>query len=147
MAYQDGAEVLQPRVPSFDFPAAFVSPQGPTLLGFELLAIGPTQADQLHSSFGPAGSERITLVGFLSDQRLRLSIDNTLGESGFNKGDSRRRSTRIVASDLFTITKVPSMKHSESSSPPRARRAVASACLMCLTAPERTRCRHRRWHV
>jgi hypothetical protein len=99
MAYQDGAEVLPPRVQSFHFPAAFVSPQGPTVLGFELLAMGPTRADQLHSSFGPAGSERITLVGLLSYQRLRLSIDNTLGESGFNKGDSRRRSTRIVDGD------------------------------------------------
>ena len=91
--------MLQPGVQSIHFPAAFASPQGPTVLGFELLAIGATRADQLHSSFGPAGSARITLVDFRSDQRLRLSIDNTLGESGVNKGDSRRRSTRLVDGD------------------------------------------------
>jgi hypothetical protein len=99
MAYQAAAEVLQPRARSSHFPAAFVSPQGATILGFGLLAIGPMRADQLHSSFGQACIECITVVGSMSDQRLWLSIDNMLGEGSFNKGDFMRPSTRHVDGD------------------------------------------------
>jgi hypothetical protein len=131
------------------------------------------RGDQLNAALGQTCIERITIVSFFLDQMRWSSIDKTLGESGFNKGDFMRRSTRNMNGDRkastvchghglhtfaplglsstsppsFATTKVPSMKHSETSSPPRSRRSVASACRMRSKTPERTHGWIWRWHV
>ena len=141
MADQHASEVLQPGKEPFHFLAAFVPPQGATIVRFGFIALGPMWGKQLNPLRGQARVERVNIVAFIPDQMCWSSINKTRGESWFNKGDFMRRSrlnvdgerkTSAVCNchDLRTLAplglshpeppflatmKVPSMKHAERS--------------------------------
>jgi hypothetical protein len=173
MADQHAADVLPPGEPSLHVPAACVAPQRAAVLRLGSHTVGPRRCDQLDASLGQWLVEWIAIVGCIPDQMRRSSLDTTPGERGFNKGDLMRRSTRHVDGDrktstvchghdlralaplgrsstsapFWATTKVPSMKHSDRSMPPRSRRSVAKAWRIGWNTPECTHCCKRRWHV
>lgn len=129
--------------------------------------------DQLDAPRGEPGIQRIRVVRPVADQPGRERPDEALGERGLDEGDFGGRSAPHVhgerktsavchrhdlgpfpplggadaAPPFFARTKVPSMKHSERSKPPRALRSAATARSTRSRVPERTQSWKRRWQV
>jgi hypothetical protein len=146
VAHQHAPKVLQPGEQPFHFPPAFVASQRASIPGLGRFPLGPMRRNQFHPLFGQVRIERVAIVSFVPDHMFMLSIDNTRGESRFTKGDFVRRSTRNMDGDrkasavyhghdlctfaplgrshpappFFATTRVPSMKHSDRSSPPHS---------------------------
>jgi hypothetical protein len=105
MADQHASEVLQPGKEPLHFPAAFVPPQWPAILRFGFLALGPMGAiSSINPWLGQARAERVAIVGLIPDQMFWSSLNKTLGESWFNKGDFMRRSSLNVDGETKTST-------------------------------------------
>lgn len=146
VSHYDPSEVMQPSKQSFYFPASFVAPPSPAVLGFGLLAITAMRRDHLNALVGPSRIQSIRVLGPIPNEPLGSGLDPSVFKGGFYEGDFVRRSTLGVYGDrktsavchghdlrtfaplgrtdlappFFAATNRPSMKHSLRSSPPRS---------------------------
>ncbi len=172
-ARRDAAEVLQPRVKTFDFPAAAVSAQRPAVLRRGLHAIRLVRCDHLDALCRELTVKRVGVIRAVAYEPSWLRTSETRRKSVSDKGDFMRRSTRRVDGErktmkvchhhefrafaplsrtnsvppFFATMNVPSIKHSVRSSSPRVRRSSAKASSTRLRLPSLTHCWNLRWQV
>ena len=165
--------VLQPTNQSFYLPAALVSAQLPAILRLGLTSVRPMRSNQFYTLRLQRRVKRIGVVRLVPDEALWCGYSESSLQSTLNKGDFMRRSTFNVDGEwkrrrvcnhhdlctlaplglsdaiapFFATTKVPSMKHSRRSMPPRSSKSAAKACSTASSTPERTHAWKRRWHV
>jgi len=152
-ASDDAPEVLQPGEEPFDLPAAAVASQGAGILR-EAAAIATVGRNQFDPSLGgQAAIQGIAILGRLPDQARGVGYGDDGIERRLDERDFMRRSTADGYAERKTSAvcnghdlgpfaplgfpdegapflapaKVPSMKHSERSSWPRASRSRARA--------------------
>src|SRR5713226_31384 len=168
------AEVVQPSEEAFDFPATAVAAQFATVLGDFTVAIVFVRCDEPNAMLFPKMLvERIAIVSAITNHSSGFSSREALLDSGFDELRFMRRSAGDAAGDrktmavcdrhdftafsaasradssapFFAELKLASMKVSDRSSLPRARRSSASACNRCVKVPSRCHCWKRRWQV
>src|SRR5215208_2342713 len=167
------SKVLQPGKQAFHFPTSFVSAQDSTILGSRLLAIGLVRSDHLDALFLQSFIERIAIIGSITDQSFRFFFGESLFHGLFHQLHFMRRSTSNEYGERKTsaichchelctfaplgfshpvapflaVTKLPSMKHSVRSNPPRSLTSRTSARNTCSKTPFSTHSWNRRWHV
>jgi hypothetical protein len=170
---QNSTEILQPREQPLYFPTPFVATKFSAVLRFRALAIRFMRRDQLGFKLGEAFIERITVVSLVADQSSRSFVGKTRTESLFDKSDFMRRSRFRVNGErktsaichchefrafaplglshseapFFATINVPSIKHSDKSSPPRECKSSAKASSTRLSVPSLLHCWNRRWQV
>ncbi len=172
-ANQNTAEILQPRKQAFYLPASFVTSQFASVLRFYLLAIGFMRRDQLGFKLCQLFIERIRIISLIADQSDRSLVGKTRKQSLFDKSDFMRRSTFRVDGErktkavchchsrsalpalglshseapFFATINVPSIKHSDKSSPPRECKSSAKVSKTFFNLPFLTHSWKRRWQV
>src|SRR5271157_1017770 len=166
-AGDQSAEVMEPGEEPLDFPAAAVAPQFPAVLGALAPAIVFMGRDELDAMFLPqALVQRIAVVGAVADHAFWFGVREALLDGGFDEFRFMRRSAGDAAGDsktmavcdrhdftafssasradssapFFAELKLASMKVSDRSSLPRARRSSASACSSRVSVPSRCHC-------
>src|ERR1700692_1306419 len=166
-AADQSAEVVKPSEEAFDFPAAAVTAQFTTVLGVlpaAIVLVGRNQQDTV--LFSQALVERIAVVGAVADHSLGFGSRETLFDGGFHEFRFMRRSAGDATGDrktmavcdrhdftafssasradssapFFAELKLASMKVSDRSSLPRARRSSPSACNKRVSVPSRCHC-------
>jgi hypothetical protein len=168
------AEVLKPRKEAFDLPSPLVATQRTTILGDRLASPASVRSNHLHRSFfGEASVQWITVIGFVTNETRGKFIQKTRVQCGVNESHFMRASTgcangeRKTASvckahnlgsfapfglahtiaPFFAGAKVPSMKPSLRSIPPRSRRSSARAVRILAKTPDSVHSWKRRWQV
>jgi len=163
----ESSEVVEPGEEALDFPAAAVATQFAAVLSVLAAAIVLVRRDQPDAMFLPeALIERIAIVGAVADHSFWLGSRETLLDGGFDEFGFMRRSAGDAAGDrktmavcdrhdftafssasradssapFFAELKLASMKVSDRSSLPRARRSSASACNSRVSVPSRCHC-------
>src|SRR5579859_4408536 len=166
-AADQSAEVVEPSEEALDFPAAAITAQLTTVLGALAAAIVLVGCDEPDAVFLPeALVQRIAVVGAVADHSFWFGSCETLLDSGFDELGLMRRSAGDAAGDrktmavcdrhdfaafsaasradssapFFAELKLASMKVSDRSSLPRARRSSASACNDRVSVPSRCHC-------
>jgi hypothetical protein len=161
------AEVVEPGEKAFDFPATAVAAQFATVLRAFLTPIVLVGCDESNAVVLPqALVERIAVVGAITNHSFRCGAGEALLDGGFDKLRFMRRSAGDAAGDrktmavcdrhdftafssasradssapFFAELKLASMKVSDRSSLPRARRSSASACNKRVSVPSRCHC-------
>src|ERR1700733_1627581 len=161
------AKVVQPGEEALDFPASAVATQFATVLSSFTGPIELVRRDQLDAmSLPEALIERIAVVGTVADHSFGFGSRESLCEGGFDEFGFMRRSAGDAAGDrktmavcdrhdftafssasradssapFFAELKLASMKVSDRSSLPRARRSSASACKSRSSVPSRCHC-------
>jgi hypothetical protein len=161
------AEIVKPGEKAFDFPATTVSAQLAPVLGALAVAIVLVGRDEPNVMFLPEVLvERIAVVGAVADQASGFGAREALLDGSFDELRFMRRSAGDAAGDrktmavcdrhdftafsaasradssapFFAELKLASMKVSDRSSLPRARRSSASACSRCVSVPSRCHC-------
>src|SRR5215207_6195295 len=173
MANLNSSKVMQPGKQALHFPPFFVSPQGSTILGGRLFTVGFVRSDQLNALLLQAFIERVTVVGSITDQSLRLLQNKPLVQGLFHQLHFMRRSTSNgygerktsaichchelctfaplgfshSAAPFLAMTKLPSMKHSVRSKPPRSLTSFTRARNISAKTPFLTHSWNRRWQV
>jgi hypothetical protein len=154
-AAHESAEIVEPGKEALDFPAAAVATQFAAVLSALPAAIVLVRRDQSDTMFLPeALIERIAVVGAVTDHSFWFSPRETLLDGGFDEFRFMRRSAGDAAGDrktmavcdrhdftafssasradssapFFAELKLASMKVSDRSSLPRARKSSPSAC-------------------
>jgi len=169
------AEVVKPGKKSLHFPTSFESTERPTILRF-ILRPAALSVWRDHLSAKPLEYlrvEPITVVSFVTDQLFRNIGDEALLQGLGDQLYFSRASTLCAYGDRKTVavrnrhefaalptlcfphaeppffagTKVPSMKHSRRSNPPRSLRSWATAKSTCSSTFERTQFWKRRCTV
>jgi hypothetical protein len=158
---------VEPSKEAFDFPAAAVAAQFAAVLGALEAAIVLAGRDEPNAVFLPQVLiERIAVVGAVADHSFGFGWCEPLLDGGFDELRFMRRSAGDAASDRKTIAvcnrhdftafsaasradssapffaklKLASMKVSDRSSLPRARRSSARACNSRVSVPSRCHC-------
>jgi hypothetical protein len=166
-AADESAEIVEPGKEALDFPAAAVAAQFAAVLSAFPEAIVLVGRDQPDTMFLPeALIERIAVVGAVADHSSRLGSGETLRDGGFDEFRFMRRSAGDAAGDrktmavcdrhdftafssasradssapFFAELKLASMKVSDRSSLPRARKSSASTCKSRVSVPSRCHC-------
>jgi hypothetical protein len=166
-AIDESAEVMEPGEEAFDFPAAAVAAQFAAVLSALATPIVLVRRNQPDTMFLPeALIERIAVVGAVADHSFWFGPRETLLNGGFDEFRFMRRSAGDAAGDrktmavcdrhdftafssasradssapFFAELKLASMKVSDRSSLPRARRSSASACKSRVSVPSRCHC-------
>src|ERR1700730_2660866 len=161
------AEIVEPSEEALDFPTAAVAAQFAAVLGALAATIVFVWRDQPDVMILPeALVQRITVVGTVADHSFWFGSRETLRDGGFDELRFMRRSAGDAAGDrktmavcdrhdftafssasradssapFFAELKLASMKVSDRSSLPRARRSSASACNRCVNVPSRCHC-------
>jgi hypothetical protein len=161
------AKVVQPGEKAFDFPAMAVAAQLATILCAFSAPIVLVRCDESDAMILPqALVERIAVVGAVTNHSLRYGAGEALRNGGFDKLRFMRRSAGDAAGDrkamavcdrhdftafssasradssapFFAELKLASMKVSDRSSLPRARKSSASACNNRVSVPSRCHC-------
>ena len=161
------AEIVEPGEEALDFPAAAVAPQFTAVLGALAAAIVFVRRDEPDAVFLPqAPVQRIAVVGAVADHSLWFGAREALLDGGFDEFRFMRRSAGEAAGDrktmavcdrhdftafssasradssapFFAELKLASMKVSDRSSLPRARKSSASACNSRVSVPSRCHC-------
>jgi hypothetical protein len=100
MSNEQSAELTEPGVGAFNDPPSFVTTQLPTVLVLPQLVVGSVGHDQLDTALAKPFTQRVGVVGAVSDHTLRLlprtsfgTGDFDLGERGFRKRNFSRRGT------------------------------------------------------
>ena len=160
-------EVVQPGEQPLDFPAATITPQFAAVLRAFLAAIVLVGRNESNAVFllQPL-IQRIAVVGAVTDHPFRLGSCEPLLDGSFDELDFMRRSAGDAAGDrktmavcdrhdftafsaasradsrapFFAELKLASIKVSDRSSLPRARRSSASACNNRVSVPSRCHC-------
>ena len=170
----EGSLVLvHPGEQALDFPSAAVTPECAAVLRCRPNAVLAMWGNQFDSLGCQLLIERITVVGTIPHNSLGSSHGDGLSERRFDKGDFMWRSrsrvhgewkTRSVCNDhelrtfaplglsdfsapFFATVKVPSMKHSVRSMPPRSSRSLARASSILRSTPAFTQRLKRRKQV
>jgi hypothetical protein len=167
------SEVMHPGKETFNMPPSAISSQNTAILRGRFPSVLLVRGNKFNALSSKHLIQRITVIGPISDQSLRQSVDKAFFESIADKGDFMRRSRRSVQGDrktraichchelrtlaplglsdseapFFATTKVASIKHSLRSNLPRSRKSVASASRILRNTPECTHSWNRRWQV
>ena len=111
MANDESAELTEPGVGTFDDPASFVTPEFSAVLIAPELAVLAVRNDEVDAALGQPLSQRVRVVGAVSDYAFRLlsrtafgSGDFDFGERGFRKRNFSRRGTFKPNSQRKTAT-------------------------------------------
>ena len=170
---QNPTEILQPRKQALDLPAPFVAPQLSAVLRFWFLTIHFMWCNHLGFELRQLFVERIGIVSLVTDQFFRSLVGKTRKQSFFDKSDFMRRSRFRVDDERKTsaichchefrtfaplglshseapflaTTKVPSIKHSDKSKPPRACKSSTKDSKTRRNVPSLTHSWKRRWQV
>jgi len=170
---QHKTEVLQPRKQAFDLPASFVAAQFSAVLRSSFLSICFMRRDQLGFKCGKLFVQWIRIISFVADQFSRSLIGKARTESLFDKSDFMRRSKFRVDGErktsavchchelrtfaplglshseapFFATMKVPSIKHSDKSKPPRECKSSAKVSRTRRSVPSLLHSWKRRWQV
>ena len=111
MADQQSAELTEPCVGALDDPAAFVSPELPSVLVFSPLVILAVRNDEVDAALLEPFAQRVGVVGAVGDYPFRLRSRTSLGtgdldfgERGFRKRNFSRRGTFKPNSQRKTAT-------------------------------------------
>ena len=173
MTNLNSSKVLQPGKQAFHFPTAFVSSQDTTILGSWLLAIGFVRSDQLNALLLQSFIQWIAVIGSVTNQSFRFFFGKSVVQGLFHQLHFMRRSTANGYGDRKTsaichchelctfaplgfshpsapflaITKLPSMKHSVRSRPPRSLTSFTNARNTSSKTPFSTHSWNRRWQV
>jgi hypothetical protein len=166
-AADQAAEVMKPGEKAFDFPATAVPAQLAPVLGALAVAIVLVGRDEPNTVFLPeAVVERIAVVSAVADQASWFGSREALLDGSFDELRFMRRSAGDAAGDrktmavcdrhdfaafsaasradstapFFAELKLASMKVSDRSSLPRARRSSASPCSSRVSVPSRCHC-------
>jgi hypothetical protein len=161
------AEVVEPGEEALDFPSAAVATQFAAVLSALPAAIVLVRRNQPDTMFLPkALIERIAVVGAVADHSFRFGLCEALLDGGLDEFRFMRRSAGDAAGDrktmavcdrhdftafsaasradssapFFAELKLASMKVSERSSLPRARKSSPSACNRRVSVPSRCHC-------
>ena len=145
VTHHNPPEVLQPRKQAFNFPPSFVTPKFSAVLRLCLFAIRFMRRNQFNIEFLQLRIQRVRIIRFITDYSSRSFIGETTANSFCDKSDFVRRSRASVDGERKTSrvchchelrtfapfglsdckapflaeTNVPSIKHSDKSSPPR----------------------------
>jgi hypothetical protein len=167
------SKILQPGKQAFDFPTSFVSSQDTTILGSRLLAVGFVRSDQLNPLFLETRIQRVTVVGSVTNQSLGHFFGEPFVQGAFDQFHFMRRSTSNgygerktsaichchelctfaplgfshPVAPFLAMTKLPSMKHSVRSRPPRSLTSRTSTRRTSSNTPFSTHSWKRRWQV
>lgn len=165
-ARDQSAEVVKPGKEAFDFPASAVAPQFTTVLGGSAAIVFMGRDEPNVVLLSEALVERIAIVSPVTDHSLGLGSREALRDGGFDEFRFMRRSAGDAAGDrktmavcdrhdftafssasradssapFFAELKLASMKVSDKSSLPRARKSSASACKSRVSVPSRCHC-------
>lgn len=171
-AYQDTPIILQPGKQAFNFPASAITAEFPPVLGL-LFAVQTMRRNQFNALCGQLPIQRVTVIGLIANQTLGIFVRKASLQGWLDQRDFMRcstangygdRKTRAVChchelrtfaplglshplAPFFASTKVPSMKHSLTSRPPRSFRSCARVCKIFSNTPDRTHSWKRRWQV
>jgi hypothetical protein len=169
----DAPEVLQPGNQPLDSPAPLVAAQLSSVLRLGFLAVHFMRRNHLDALALQLLIERVTVIGFITNQANGLLNSETRLKSICDKGDFVRRSTCCVGGDrkrsqvchhqefrafaplsltnseapFLAATKVPSIKHSDKSICPRWLKSWARVSKTLRNVPSLTHCPKRRWQV
>lgn len=172
-AGNDPLELIQPCEQPLDLPTAPVTTQGASILRGRALPVAPVRSDQFNTSGSELLIERITVIGAIPNKSLGSSDGEGLIERCLDKSDLMWRSRSRVHGEwktssvcnnhelrtfaplglsdfrppFFATVKVPSMKHSDRSIPPRLSKSWAKASSMCRITPLSTQRENRRKQV
>jgi len=163
----ESAEIVEPRKEALDFPAPAVATQFAAVLGALAATVVLVRRDEPDAVFLPKTLiERIAVVGAVADHSFWFGSRKALLDGGFDELRFMRRSAGDAAGDrktmavcdrhdfaafssasradssapFFAELKLASMKVSDRSSLPRARRSSASACKSRSSVPSRCHC-------
>jgi len=166
-AADQATEVMKPGEKAFDFPATAVPAQLAPVLGALAIAIVLVGRDETNTVVLPeALVERIAVVSAVADQASWFGSREALLEGSFDELRFMRRSAGDATGDrktmavcdrhdftafpatsradssapFFAELKLASMKVSDRSSLPRARRSSARACSSRVSVPSRCHC-------
>ena len=167
-------KILKSGKQSFDLPPATVSSQAWAILGFRFSSVAAVRGNDLNPTHANKPViEPIAVIGLISDEPVRGMHDKAAVDGRINQryfvgrstchvcGDMNTRSVRdchdlgafatLCLADskppFFAGTKVPSIKASRMSMPPRSYMSCASSWAMRWKTPCRTHCWNRRWQV
>jgi len=172
VANGQASELIQPTKEAFDLPASPSASQRPPGLDRRFRPVLFVGSDPRDPSLVKACVKRITVIRLVSDQASGKWMNEAGSQRGFHERDVMWRRRGQVDGDrqtsavchcqdfrpvaplggshpvppFWAITKVPSIKPSERSRPPRSRTSSANAWT-CSSTPERTQCWNRRWQV
>ena len=160
VARDEAPRVLEPGEEALDFPAPFVAPEGPAVLG-QIHPVPPMGRDQFNLERCEGTVERVAVVGGVADDAVRVvsekaGIQGLFDELGFVRrgrgdGNGDRKTSAVcqghdlgalaalrladVAPLFLALANEPSMNVSLRSRPPRAWRSRANACSTRLSVP------------
>jgi len=167
-------EVLKPGEEPFDFPSAFIPAKRSSILRALSSALSAVWSNQFNAAFTQKPFiQWIAVVCLIANHSIRrlwgkAAVDGCLnqcyfmGRSALNVSGDRKTSSVCNGHDLgafaalcladsktpfFAGTKVPSMKASRISIPPRSERSSTSSWTMRLKTPDLAHCWKRRWQV
>src|SRR5215217_1251542 len=173
MTNLNSSKVLQPGKQAFDFPTSFISAQDTAILGGRFLAVGFVWRNHLNSLLLQTLIERIAIIGSITDQSFRFFFGESLFQGFFHQlhfmwrstsnGYGERKTSAIChchelctfaplgfshpSAPFLAITKLPSMKHSVRSKPPRSFTSLTSTRNTSSNTPFSTHSWNRRWQV
>jgi hypothetical protein len=159
----ESPRVLQPGKEAFDFPAALIATQRPSILR-EVDPIGPMGRDEFDPAGGQPLIEPVAVIRGVANQALgvvreKARVQRLLDELRFVRrgrrdGNGDRKTSAVcnghdlgplpplgladVPAFFLALAKEPSMNVSLRSSPPRACRSAASALSTRRRVPSRT---------
>lgn len=172
-SYRNPPVVLEPSKEPLDFPTFSVSSKGPAILCFSLLPIGLVRCNQINTQCGQFNVQGITVIGLVTYDPLRKLGQETSFKCLVDQSHFMRRSTVHVEGDRKTRAvcnghnlgpfapfsfpnsrppflageKLPSIKASRMSRPPRSRRSSAKVRRMFSKIPSFDHFWCQRWHV
>ena len=161
---QDAAILVEPCEGAFDLPASAIASELSSIPGRISFSPTPVRRNHFNSALCQLLIERITVIGTIPDKSSGSSQGEAFIERSFDKGDFMWASRSRVQGDrktisvcnkhelrtlaplglshfgapFFATTKVPSMKHSAKSMPPRFSRSCASASRILRMIPSPT---------
>ena len=174
ISYYQTSEVLEPGKQAFNFPSASIATELSSVLGTRLFTILFMRRNQFNVPvFRELLIKLIAVIGLIADDPIggifrKAAVDSLLnqlyfmGRSAFNVSGDRKTSSVRDCHDLgalatlcladsktpfFAGTKVPSIKASRISIPPRSYRSCASSWAMSWKTPCLTHRWNRLWHV
>jgi hypothetical protein len=173
IAHDQAPEVAQPGEETLDLPTSAIASERTAILRLRALAVAAMRCDHLHPKSSKRRVKSVGIIGSVANESVRQVVYEPRVERGGDKGNLMRRSrggtsgerkTKMVchchelrpfaplglahaSAPFFATTKVPSIKHSDKSIPPRSLRSWANASRIRSSVPSRTQRWKRRWHV
>ena len=174
VANNQAPEVLKPGKQALNLPSAPIATKLPSILGALFTPLSAMRRNHFNAAIIQKPLiKSIAVIGLIANDAIRsilgkAAVDGRfnqryfMGRSAFNVSGDRNTSSVCDGHDLgafaalcladsktpfFAGTKVPSMKASRMSIPPRSDRSCASSRAMRRKTPGRTHCWNRLWQV